>query len=571
MFAKQPRYFVLFLLTFLLTLPLAIFSGCQNSDDSGSSNPNNGTKTDQAPANSLELVFTYGSEKEAWVKEVTQKFNQSNTKISNGKTIFVRAISMGSGDCINEIVTGQRQTHIVSPASAAFIKLGNAQTQIKTNKDLVTSTETLMLSPVVIAMWKPMAEALGSGKKALGWADILTLAQNPQGWAAYGHPEWGQFKFGHTHPEYSNSGLISLFAEVYAATGKTNNLTLADVEKPATAQYLNGIEQSVVHYGTSTGFFSTKMLANGPQYLSAAVLYENNVIDSYAQNNLPFPLVAIYPKEGTFWSDHPIGIVNKEWVTKDHQEAAQIYIKYLLAKPQQERALSYGFHPGDASIPIAAPLDTAHGIDPTEPKTVLEVPPAEVIDRIIKLWHENKKSSDIILVFDTSGSMQEEERMPNAKLGANQLINSLDSKDTLSILPFNNVYAWSGKDLVMEKDRQTALNNIQGLFPSGGTALYSSIDASYQYMLQNRKPGKISAIIVLTDGEDTDSKIALNTLLNNIRSDNEKKDIRVFTIAYGQSAKDDILKTIADTTQAKSYKGTPQNIQSVFKEISTFF
>jgi hypothetical protein len=36
------------------------------------------------------------------------------------------------------------------------------------------------------------------------------------------------------------------------------------------------------------------------------------VIESHSQNNLPFPLVAIYPKEGTFWSDHPIGIVERE-------------------------------------------------------------------------------------------------------------------------------------------------------------------------------------------------------------------------------------------------------------------
>ena len=100
-----------------------------------------------------------------------------------------------------------------------------------------------MLSPVVIAMWKPMAEAIGWGKKPIGWSDILALAANQKGWEAYGYPQWGQFKFGHTHPQYSNSGLISLFAEVYAANGKTAGLTLADVEKPHTAEFVEGIEK----------------------------------------------------------------------------------------------------------------------------------------------------------------------------------------------------------------------------------------------------------------------------------------------------------------------------------------
>jgi len=32
--------------------------------------------------------------------------------------------------------------------------------------------------------------------------------------------QWGQFTFGHTHPDYSNSGLISLFARDYAEVHK---------------------------------------------------------------------------------------------------------------------------------------------------------------------------------------------------------------------------------------------------------------------------------------------------------------------------------------------------------------
>ncbi|MBI4850313.1 MAG: VWA domain-containing protein [Acidobacteria bacterium] len=558
------KLFYIFCMLLILSLALV---ACEPQE---SDKNNDQKKVDQ---NTIELTFTYGSEKEDWIKDVTQVFNSSNTKISNGKKITVNAIAMGSGDCIAEILNNSRQTHIVSPASEAFIKIGNSQSQAKTNKNIVGNTETLMLSPVVIAMWKPMAEAIGWGKKPIGWAEILDLARNPQGWAAYGHPEWGRFQFGHTHPEYSNSGLISLFATIYAATGKTADLAKADIDNPKTSNYLAGIEQAVVHYGTSTGFFSSKMFANGPAYLSAAVLYENNVIDSYSpQYKLPLPIVAIYPKEGTFWSDHPIGIVEREWVSQEHQEAAKAYIKFLLDRLQQEKTLKYGFHPGDPNIAVTSPIDEAHGVDSKEPKTILQVPSVEVMDSIINLWKQHKKHSNIILVFDTSGSMKEQNRMSNAKEGAKQLISILGDKDYLSILPFNTAYGWSGKDLLMEKDRQSALNTVQGFFPAGGTALYDSISAAHQYMLQNPKEGKISAIVVLTDGADTDSRyIKLQKLLEDIRFDNEKNTIRVFTIAYGADAKEDILKSIADATQAKSYKGTPENIQAVFKEISTFF
>jgi Ca-activated chloride channel family protein len=552
----------------LLTAVAGCVAGCKSSQKA----PAAGTETEPAPG-SIELVFSYGSEKEKWIKEVTDRFNAEDHRAPGGKRIFVRAFPMGSGECIDEVLEGRRQPHIVSPASTAFIKLGNAQSQSKTGKDLIGPTDNLVLSPVVIAMWKPMAEAIGWGKKPIGWADILALSRNQTGWKAYGYPQWGQFKFGHTHPQFSNSGLISLFAEVYAASGKTAGLTTADVAKPHTGEFLGGIEKSVVHYGSSTGFFGRKMFAAGPQYLSAAVLYENMVIESYGQSNMSFPVVAIYPKEGTFWSDHPIGVVQRDWVTQAHRDAAKVYIQYLLAKPQQESAITYGFRPGSVEVPLAAPIDTAHGVDPREPKTTLEVPSVPVMDAILKLWAQKKRAADVVLVLDTSGSMNDEGKIENARNGAKQLVSLLSDDDRLSLVPFNSTITWASTDVPIKTGREALQHTVDSLFAQGGTALYDSIDAAYQHLSEAQKghDGRILSVVVLTDGEDTESKMKLAELMRRIAYDGETHTIHVFTIAYGSDARKDILKNVADATQANSYEGTPQNIVGVFKDISTFF
>ena len=526
------------------------------------------------PSDALQLIFTYGSEKEKWINEVTDAFNRGEHRTSGGKRIFVNAYAVGSGEAIDEVMEGRRQPDVISPASAAFIKLGNAQSQSKYGKDLIASTDNLVLSPVVIAMWKPMAEALGWGKKPIGWSDILALARNQKGWDAYGYPQWGRFKFGHTHPQFSNSGLISLFAEVYAASGKTAGLTPADVSKPHIADFLSGIEKSVVHYGSSTGFFGRQMFSSGPQYLSAAVLYENMVIESYSQQNLPFPVVAIYPKEGTFWSDHPIGIVEREWVTAEKRDAAKIYIQYLLQRPQQEKAITYGFRPGAVDVPLTSPIDEAHGVDPKEPKTTLEVPSVPVIDAILNLWQQKKKAASVVLVLDTSGSMNDNGKIQNAREGAKQLVNLLSDNDRLSLLPFNSRASWASQDLQIKTGRGDLIRAIDSLFAGGGTALYDSIDMGYQHLLEQTSgsdPNSILSIVVLTDGEDTESKLPLPQLMQRIQFDGERHTIHVFTIAYGSDAKQEILSQIAQATQAKSYEGTPQNIVGVFKDISTFF
>lgn len=550
----------------------ALVTGCDQPKPGASGTPAAPAEPALPPDQVVEVLFTYGSEKDEWIKAVTPKFLESKPKTSTGKFIRIKAVPMGSGESIDALLDGSIRAHLTSPASAAFIKLGNAKSQAQTGKDLIGPTENLVLSPVIIAMWQPMAEALGWGKTPIGWAEILKVARDPRGWASLGHPEWGRFKFGHTQPLYSNSGLISLFAEVYAATGKTSGLTLADVAAPATARYLTDIEGSVVHYGSSTGFFGKKMFSAGPEYLSAAVLYENMVIESHQPKyKLPFPIVAVYPKEGTFWSDHPAGIVLRDWVTPEHAEAAQKYMDFLLAKPQQERALEFGFRPSSVDVPVGSPIDLAHGVNPKEPQTTLEVPGVEVMDAIIRLWEQTKKTSRVTLVFDVSGSMKEEDRIIHARTGALALVEAMQDRDSFALCPFNNAVLNTAPPTPLGPQRAAVEKQIGNLYASGGTALYDAILAAVNEQESVPNSNQISAIVVLSDGQDTSSRTKLPELLARIKATPEREAVRIFTIAYGSSAEKKVLQQISDATQAKTYEGKPENIREVFKDISTFF
>lgn len=550
------------LILFLGSLSVLLLSACGNNDNAEPAQK-------PADANTLTILFAYGSEKKAWVNDATQIFNRAGKRLANGKKIQVREQPMGSGELTSGLLDGSLKAHLASPASDAFVKLGNAESQIKSGKDIFGATQPLVLSPVVIAMWKPMAEALGWGKKPISWKDIIKLAKDPKGWASYGYPQWGKFKFGHTHPDYSNSGLISLFAEVYAGAGKVAGLTVEDVRNPQTAEYLHDIEQAVVHYGRSTGFFGHKLMDNGPGYLSAAVLYENMVIESYKRDNLPFPIVAIYPKEGTFWSDHPAGVVNAPWVSAEQKQAAEIYLQFLLDKQQQQRALAYGFRPADVQIPLAAPIDARYGVNPEEPKTTLEVPSVTVMNEIKQLWYQQKRHANVVLVLDTSGSMSGE-KMDNARKGAVQLLDMLGEADNFSLLSFNSQPQWVEKDTKVQAGRTAAKKHIEGLFASGGTALYDAIAEAHKHLSQ-KSLENISAIVVLSDGADSNSQKKLFELRNQVELDAENQAIRIFPIGYGSGARMEVLEQIANATQTKAYKGTPQSINAVFREISTFF
>ena len=530
-----------------------------------------------APTNALVVRMLYGSEKQAWIEAVTAEFNSQRIKSASGKPIFVEAVAKGSADSLELIVSEQDKATIWSPASSILLPIADDRWgSMHNGAKFVDAAPPLVLSPVVIAMWRPMAEALGWPAKPIGWKEIGDLARNNTQWSDFGHPEWGPFQFGHTHPDYSNSGITTILATVYAATGKTRDLSVADVQKPETAQFLAAVEKGVIHYGESTGFFGRQMFNRGPAYLSAAVLYENLVVESNDRTkypNRPLPVVAIYPREGTFWSDHPFVIPQAPWITDELRSAATTYRDFLLARPQQERALQFGFRPADPQIAVGAPINAENGVDASEPKTLLKVPNAEVIAATRALWSQNKKGVEVQIVLDVSGSMEKEGRLEQAKTALKRFVEQLGDNDVLGITVFGS----DARELTpldqLGPKRQQVLGQIDGLFPNGGTRLIDSVSEAYTKMQGQPAGERIRALVVLSDGADNESSGTEADLRTLLAADEEGRSIKVFTIAYGTGSDvdTDLMKTIAESSGAKTYISDPARIDQVYRDIATFF
>ncbi|MBV8822608.1 MAG: VWA domain-containing protein [Ktedonobacteraceae bacterium] len=530
------------------------------------------------------LNMYYGSEKQKWIENVVADFNSRGMSACDGP-ITVKATPIGSGDSMRQILAGKIQPDVWSPAGSVWLTLLNNMWQQEHGSTIIptgaTDTPSLVTSPVVIAMWKPEAQALGWPNKLIGWSDIAALSTNPRGWAAYGHPEFGDFKFGHTHPDYSNSGLDAVIAENYAAISKVRGLNFNDVNNSKTKDFVANVESSIIHYGDSTGFFATKMFSGGPNYLSAAVMYESLVVEAnepsvYPQT--PLPVVAIYPKEGTFYSDHPFAIPQASWVTTAKRTSALALRNFLLDKAQQQKAMQYGFRPSDLSIPLTAPLDSAHGIDTSQPKTLLQIPSAQVVSAIKASWDQQRRKVDVMLILDRSGSMNDTiggiSKIDAAKQGLTEFVNLLGDSDGLGLTVFSY-----GADVLtpvtaLGPKRQSVLDTISGITAVGQTRLFDTI-AERINALRAMPSKHIKAVIVLTDGMDNISKLSLNQLVQQISPAQQNKNageaVKVFTIAYGNDADVKGLTAIATAGGGQEYTGTPQNIRQVYSLISAFF
>ncbi len=186
-------------------------------------------------------------------------FNQSDRADVDGQCVVIEPQSKSSGLGASLLVNGWDEAAegpppvIWSPAFSGWGAIVDQRLSEQGDDPIAGEGTPFMLTPLVIAMPQPMAEALGWPDEPIGWTDVFDLATNEFGWAEYGHPEWGLFRLGKTNPNFSTSGLTALIAQSYAATGKSADcLTTEDLNEPEAVEFATGVESAVVHYGDTT-------------------------------------------------------------------------------------------------------------------------------------------------------------------------------------------------------------------------------------------------------------------------------------------------------------------------------
>jgi len=85
------------------------------------------------------------------------------------------------------------------------------------------------------------------------------------------------------------------------------------------------------------------MIRFGPSKYDIAVVYEALAISQLANAQGRWGNLNIYYPATTIWSDHPIAVLQADWVTPAQKAAARQWIDFLRSRPTQEKALAYGF------------------------------------------------------------------------------------------------------------------------------------------------------------------------------------------------------------------------------------
>jgi Ca-activated chloride channel family protein len=552
-------------------------------ETSTASSESSSTTSSEGSTEKVEILMLTADTKAEWVKTVTESFNAAEFETPSGKTIFVEVMEQDSpGDARDAILNGSIQPAVWSPGDMSWVEQANQVSRDRGIGPLVKEDcPRIVYAATGFAMWLPMAEAMGWPDTPIGWDDIVELATDPKGWSRYGHPEWGQFKFGHTHPEHSTTGFALLANLVYASLDITSGLTPELVKSDEVVEAFRTVELNTFHYGTSTRELMNQMAAIGPSYLHAVSASETAVLANNKYVPYPddkrFPYVFIFPAEGTFWSDNPFCIMDTDWVSDEQREAALVYKDYLLAPEQQDVAIDIGLRPANPDVSLHDPISLEYYTDSrVSPDTVppLESVSDEVHDAIVDLFEQTKKKATIIVALDRSQSMAEENKITAAINGTKFFLNALDREDEIQLLLFNDTVT-SLQPLAPAGTVVETLNQqLDNVWPEGNTALYDVICQAQELIDEAKAEDEASGenrlygVVVLSDGEDTNSSKTESDMFRCLPSGEDVVGVKVFTIAYGDDADEDLLLRIANRTNGKTFAGDPNTIEEIYLEIS---
>ncbi|MCU0298932.1 MAG: substrate-binding and VWA domain-containing protein [Candidatus Nanopelagicales bacterium] len=576
----------------------------------GSSDPGAGGTVVDAPADRsdcLPVQVVASSEKAALLAELAREYNATGPAV-NGTCVDIKVASKASGGAAQALARGWDEQvdgprpDVWTPASSSWAVLVDQTSAEQDNPSpMPDERPSLVQTPLVIAMPKPMAEALGWPDEQIGWSDLAALAESPKGWGEEGHPEWGRFKLGKTNPNYSTSGLNATIASYFAATGLSSDLTLKNVSDPQTRAFVKQLESSVVHYGDTTLTFLENMAneaaaGKGLTYVSAVTVEEKSVLD-YNQGNPTgdpakagqspppqIPLVAFYPDDGTLISDNPWLVLDAQWVDPQKEQAAGDFLAWLQQPDQQSAFTDAGFRTFEGQ---PGPVITQeNGMLPAGATSVLNPPSPVVLAAIEDSWAELRKRAHVLLVMDVSGSMAEAvpeagtDKISLAKQAASDALEQFAADDEVGLWVFSTDLGASGEPYVelvpIGPAKQTVpamQRDIQRLVADGGTGLYATLRSAQAQMLKDLPEDRINAIILLSDGRneyppDTD----LDGLLRQLNGESVDTTVRVFTIGYGGSADTEALLAIAEASRGKYYEATdPASIEKIMTSVLSNF
>jgi Ca-activated chloride channel family protein len=177
---------------------------------------------------------------------------------------------------------------------------------------------------------------------------------------------------------------------------------------------------------------------------------------------------------------------------------------------------------------------------------------------------------NFILLLDQSGSMAGE-KLRTLKAAVNHLIDRLDEQDVLSVVTFES-RAQVLYPAQPVKNKAELKQRVDEMREGGGTNLSRGLQAALEQAAGYQQEGRITRLVLLTDGEATDREQDSA----NLADEAGRRGIPIISLGFGQDWNENFLFDLADRSilaapgsrmGAAEYIPAPQDALRIFEDV----
>ena len=152
---------------------------------------------------------------------------------------------------------------------------------------------------------------------------------------------------------------------------------------------------------------------------------------------------------------------------------------------------------------------------------------------------EDRKNATLIFTIDVSGSMAREDRLGLVKRSLRLLVDELRPTDEVGIV----IYGSRGQVILKPtsgEDKNRIIEAIDRLQSGGSTFVEEGLELAYDMAVDRVEPGRITRVIVLSDGVGNVGNTSANSILREVRRQVDR-GVTLTTVGFGMGNYNDVL------------------------------
>lgn len=438
-------------------------------------------------------------------------------------------------------LTGEWDTVSLGPRPIAWVPDSAVWPQWVTGTEVTADyfpSDPVVLgqSTTVLAVPEPVAEELGwIGGQPPSWDEVLSASES------------GEVTIAAANPRTSTEGLQSMLNAVSDGSG--------GVDAAAMSRYSEALDAGRVGK-SAEALFSEYLESDDPaSFANVFTALDYQVEDFNANSGLDYRLVPITPSGAVLHATYAYMVLGAGWVSDSDAAIAGMFGDFLRSGAAESALADAGLAPAPA-----AGADAVRAVN------------GEMVRDAVRQWQEMRRDMHLLIVVDRSEvggaeTVEYEGETVSAALAeirlALALVEELGSTSRAGLWEFG---VGAGGDQthwrtvtesaeMSDEQREALANGLygmdeQGLY-GGGSPLFDTVAAAYDYMGEHAVEGASNVIVVLTnDGTDSVSAPTIEQTQEALAeaAAGQAVPVSVYTVGFG-SADVANLTAIAEATQ----------------------